>query len=273
MFADLDETIRRLLIREVPLDPSEIDVSFATPDREWSSRLTRPTVNCFLCDVRENLKLRNTERQVRRDGNNRVATARAPVRIDATYQLTTWARAPEDEHQLLWRVLAAVIRYPILPSELLQGSLKEQPLAIPTSVGHPDQMPANFADLWQALDNRIRPVVSYVVTLALEPEAVVTTPLVLKAPVIRVSNVAPGEDGVALRIRGRVLDRQDRSRRVAGALVLLQETGDRTITDEEGHFTFGGVPRGTVTLIIRAVGREEIIRPVQVPSPSYDVEV
>ena len=273
MFAELDETIRRLLIREVPLDPSEIDVSFATPDREWSSRLTRPTVNCFLCDVRENVKLRSTERQVRRDSNNHVTSSRAPVRIDATYQLTTWARAAEDEHQLLWRVLSAVIRNSTIPTDLLQGNLKQQPLAIPTSAVKPDQMPANFADLWQALDNQIRPVLTYVVTLALDPEVVATSPMVLKAPVIRAYNVESDGEGVLSRIRGRVYDRQDRARRMAGALVVLQETGDRTISDDEGHFTFGGVPRGSITLVVRAAGREEATWPFRVPAPTYDVEV
>ena len=37
MFADLDETIRRLLIREVPLDSSEVDVNFEAPDRDGQS--------------------------------------------------------------------------------------------------------------------------------------------------------------------------------------------------------------------------------------------
>src|SRR5579872_2360538 len=60
MFADLDETIRQLLIHGVPLDLSEVDVSFDAPDREWSGRLSRPTVNCFLYDVRENLEMRQT---------------------------------------------------------------------------------------------------------------------------------------------------------------------------------------------------------------------
>ncbi len=51
MFADLDETIRDLLIKNVPIDLTEVDISFEAPDREWSGRLSRPTVNCFLYDV------------------------------------------------------------------------------------------------------------------------------------------------------------------------------------------------------------------------------
>jgi len=35
-------------------------LSFEEPDREWSGRLSRPTVNCFLYDVRENHEFRRT---------------------------------------------------------------------------------------------------------------------------------------------------------------------------------------------------------------------
>src|ERR1700693_5390653 len=104
MFADLDETIRQLLIRDVPHDLSEVDVSFEAPDRERSGRLSRPTINCFLYDVRENLEMRATGcDQMRSNTNGPPTSRRLPARVDATYQITIWARAPEDEHHLLWR--------------------------------------------------------------------------------------------------------------------------------------------------------------------------
>ena len=37
MIADLDETIRQLLITEMPIENGEIDVTFDQPKREWSS--------------------------------------------------------------------------------------------------------------------------------------------------------------------------------------------------------------------------------------------
>src|SRR3981189_3031239 len=116
LFADLDETIRQLLIRDVPLDLSEVDVSFETPDRDWSGRLSRPTINCFLYDVRENLELRATDFDQMRNHSNGTATSRRmPARIDATYQITIWARAPEDEHHLLWRGRAGLLPPPAPP--------------------------------------------------------------------------------------------------------------------------------------------------------------
>ena len=39
MFADLDETIKKLLDKELHDDLSDVDVSFDAPDREWSGRL------------------------------------------------------------------------------------------------------------------------------------------------------------------------------------------------------------------------------------------
>ncbi|MEK7216235.1 MAG: Pvc16 family protein, partial [Chloroflexota bacterium] len=72
MLSDLDDTIRELLVRTVPLDPTEVELAFDTPDREWSSRLTRPAVNCFLFDVRENLKMRAVGWEVKRNGENNV---------------------------------------------------------------------------------------------------------------------------------------------------------------------------------------------------------
>ena len=89
MFADLDESIRQLLVQHVPLDPSEIEISFDTPDREWSGRLTRPTINCFLYDVRENMKLRKIGWETRRDVASNVGT-----RFGPPYELTQPIRSP-----------------------------------------------------------------------------------------------------------------------------------------------------------------------------------
>jgi hypothetical protein len=60
---------------------------------------------------------------------------------------------------------------------------------------------------------------------------------------------------------------------VAGALVELRETGDRTVSDEDGHFTFGAAPRGAVTLVVRSKDRGEVTWRGQVPSVSYDLEI
>ena len=54
---------------------------------------------------------------------------------------------------------------------------------------------------------------------------------------------------------------------------ISRETGASTTTDEEGRFRFRRVPRGEVTLAVRAPGRSEVSRRTTVPAPEYDVEV
>ena len=59
MIADLDETIRQLIVKELPIRNNEIDIAFDQPKREWSARLTKPTINLFMYDLRENVQYRN----------------------------------------------------------------------------------------------------------------------------------------------------------------------------------------------------------------------
>jgi hypothetical protein len=275
VFADLDETIRQLLIRDVPLDLAEVDVNFDPPDREWSGRLSRPTINCFLYDVRENMELRQAEWDVRRDRAGGAATrSRPPLHIDAAYNVTAWARAPEDEHRLLWRVLMALARYAVLPSDVAAGTVADQPVPIRARVAQPDKTRTDPTDLWQVLDNRIRPALNYVLTVTLDPNVVVTSPLVFT----RVARVGPltdadGRMDELLQIGGRVRDRTAAAVAVSRARVVLKETGAEALTDTNGQFTFVRAPRGRVTFVVDAPGRTAVSIPAEVPSPTYDLEV
>ena len=62
MIADLDETIKQIVVKEIPIKNGEIDVKFDQPTREWSAKLAKPTINFFLYDVRENNVLRTHQR-------------------------------------------------------------------------------------------------------------------------------------------------------------------------------------------------------------------
>src|SRR5262245_3184174 len=125
MIDDLDEALRQLLIRELPVKNGEIDITFDQPKREWSARLSRPTLNLFLYDLAENKKLRQTQPlwDIEHDNNGVARQRRKPVRMDLRYMITTWAAEPEDEHRLLTRILMALFRHPHLPAEVLPESL------------------------------------------------------------------------------------------------------------------------------------------------------
>ena len=59
MINDVDEAIKQLLIKEKAIDPADVDISFDAPDKEWSSSISKPTVNVYLYDFRENHQLRS----------------------------------------------------------------------------------------------------------------------------------------------------------------------------------------------------------------------
>jgi uncharacterized protein DUF4255/carboxypeptidase family protein len=272
VFADLDETIRQLLISEVPLNLSEVDVSFDTPDREWSSRLSRPTVNCFLYDIRENIDLRATDFEMMRSNGKGTSTSkRVPARIDATYQITIWARAPEDEHQLLWRVLVVLFRNPVLSDDVLQGGLKNQIFPTPAKIIQPNQARANPAELWQSIDNRIRPALTYTVTVPLDPDIVFTDPMVFTRR-MRIFGGDGSPAAEAIQITGRVYPGKSPDSGVANATVTLRESGATVVTDSEGRFAFR-VSEGKSHLTVVVPGGKEVQREISVPSANYDLKV
>ena len=128
MIDDLDEVLRQLLIRELPIRNNEVDIAFDQPKREWSARLNRPTLNLFLYEVSENKQLRQPQWEVERKTGGQATQRRKPVRVDLNYLISAWATETEDEHRLLTRTLLALLRLPHLPEDLLPDSLRDLPV-------------------------------------------------------------------------------------------------------------------------------------------------
>ena len=173
MIPEIDEALRKLLLREVNGKKNEVDVQFDAPKREWSSRLSKPTINLFLFDIRKNLLLRGSEQFTETRLDNGMTEIRVnPVRIDLRYLMSAWIKDPEDEHMLLSLALTGLLRNPFLPTDLYSDGLKGQPTPIPIEVGTftPEQGPVDkFTELWGVLDNEIRPGILVTVTISLDP--------------------------------------------------------------------------------------------------------
>src|SRR5260221_14694403 len=102
MLADLDESLRSLLKRELERHGFDgVEIVFEAPDKEWAASLSAPCVNLFLYDIREAKDVRPIEWDERVAQNGRTYDVRPPLRIDASYAVTAWTRAGEDEHRLL----------------------------------------------------------------------------------------------------------------------------------------------------------------------------
>ena len=167
MIHDVDATLKELLVQKMPLDVSAVDVSFDMPNRDWSDRVVKPTLNLFLYDVRENHELRSNQHSLVRNGA--VGSERqAPVRMDLTYLISAWTTDISDEHQLLGRVLTTLLRFPLLPDEVLKGSLLTQPLPVQAWIAQPERTP-NPWDFWGNMENRLKAALNFVLTVSFEP--------------------------------------------------------------------------------------------------------
>ena len=285
MIGDLNETIKQLLVEGVPLDLSEIDVVFEKPDSEWSSSLSRPTINCYLFHVVENAELRRNDWRITDnipDGSNGarpphrfVAKRRPPYRMDHHYVITAWANEIEDEHRLLWRVLMTLMRFNAgpLPPEKLKGELAEYEVPMPVKVAQQDSPIKNPTDFWSSMEVSIKPSVNFVITLPLDPEIIVTTPLVITRRVLVHSDL--DEQGKVetpgLEFGGWVWSGEgDDARPVPGAEVLIVENGSRSTTDDKGRFRFNYAPYGRYTLQATANG-ERAERQIELPGEDYDL--
>ncbi len=279
MISDLDEVLRQLLIHELPVKNSEVEITFDQPKREWSSRVSRPTLNLFLHDLRENNTLREPAWEVDRNDDGTVTKRRRAIRVDLHYMITAWvADHPEDEHRLLARTLLALFRNPVLPDDLLPASLQDQPFPIPVRVAQVDEFHTP-ADVWSALDNELRPSITCTVTLALNPYKAITGPLVTTRdlrfgqatglPQHHQLDQAAGADRFWM-VGGRLRSREGQP---AEQLTLtLLERGQNVPVQDEGQFIIGNLEAGEYTLEMTVEGSKPSRHKFTVPSQVYDVE-
>lgn len=174
MITDLDETLKTLLIRDLPSTLAEqVQISFATPDDQFPPQsVTPPAIDLFLYDIRENRELRSNEFHYQRHSDGKATKRRSPVRVDFSYLITAWPSesvpdAAKDEHRLLGEVMQVLLRYRTIPEDLLQGILKGQKPALPVSSLQAGYL-ESFGEFWQALGGKPKAALHYQVTLAVE---------------------------------------------------------------------------------------------------------
>lgn len=286
MLDELDDTLKQLLTAEMPIRNGEVEVTFEQPNRNNTTRWKKPAVNFFLYDLRENNVLRQHqwERQAGDGGRSSLAKLkRTPYRVNCFYMLTTWANDPETEHRLMSRCLFTLFRHPILPAEHLVGSLKNQPFDLTVQLASHDQL-TNPAEVWASLDNEMRPSVSYIITLALDPWKEETAPLALTltlrpgqaaAPLIS-ERLAPNAREFAMNlIGGTVWDKSPGGGALPGIAVAVKGTGLFTTSNDKGRFTLSSLPDGEYTLVAWPVEGRPVEKKVAVPARegNYDIVI
>jgi hypothetical protein len=270
--ADLDEALRRLLRRELEGHGFEgVEIAFDAPSTEWSAKLTAPTVNLFLYDLRENLAQADaTPRDVRLNGATRSTVP--PLRLEATYSVTAWTQAVEDEHRLLSQTLSILFSHVSLPADLLQGRLATASRVRPieTEVGRPKSEKAEF---WTSVGGRFKASIDYAVRLEVESGAVFTRGPDVRTQTMRVNvSDAPRRTMEEFqRFGGTVTDRAGDP--VANAWVVLPDLGRWTTSGPDGRFLFDRVRAGAHAVVARTSAGDEAAATATVPGAGVDLAV
>jgi hypothetical protein len=266
--ADLDEALRSLLRRELGQTGFDaVAVAFEAPDREWAASVSQPTLNLFLYDLRENRQRRKSSWDEQGGGSNGGRSqSRPPLWLDASYTLTAFSRAVEDEHRLLSQALTVLAGYPELPDAVLPASLASlcrQFGVLHSRVGDPrhDATP----DFWTAVGGAYKLSFHYIVTLPIPSGTVLH-----RGPPVRMAEIKVGD---RVGRRGELVERT----RVGGEVhepdgaaaarvwVFVPELGRAGETDAGGRFTLTQIPPGSYTVQARDQDGREAEGVLQVP--------
>ncbi|MGB8384743.1 MAG: DUF4255 domain-containing protein [Dermatophilaceae bacterium] len=189
MISEVDEALRTL-IRSDALKGSEVEVVLDAPTKDWAARRNAPTVDCYLYDIREDLRRR--ERgwvNVRDDEGTLVGRRPVPRYYKLSYLVTAWTQRPEDEHRLLSALLRCFIARDEIPRDLVAAPLGETGLPLPVTVALPPPEDRAFADVWSALGGEFKPSLDVVVSVPIDIGVVYPAgPPVTEGPAVTMSD-------------------------------------------------------------------------------------
>jgi hypothetical protein len=275
VIADIHETIKSLLFENAGFSRSDVDIDFEIPNRNWIGTLTRPTINFFLYDLEEDTKNRgsldNAYFQQRSEKSN---TAKSrPRRMNLKYQVMAISQDTRDQHELLWRVLAVLMKFATIPDKVLPKSITELGISVNSRVSQPDDGPRPN-EFWNALEVPPRPSLLYVLTAPLDLDLITTEPLVLTRT-LRVFDTeypVPTEVRSTRRAIGGIVKRN--SQALAGVSIWQENSAaDGSVSDKDGRFVLASVPEGSVALRVVEPGGIPVRVVLQVPGDDYDIHL
>ncbi len=266
--ADLDEALRALLKRELGRHGFDgVEIAFDAPSKEWSGKLTGPTVDLFLYDLREAVDRAGATPSERR-GNGVSVITDPPLHLELTYAVTAWTKAVEDEHRLLSQVLSILFSYTQVPPEIIAENITTTLASADTSVGRPREEKADF---WTSVGGQYKASIDYVAQIVVESGATL-----VRGPEVRTTTIrtllsdAPRSTVEQLHRFGGTIRSRDGSP-IAGAWIALPDAGRWAASDREGRFHFARVPAGSHRVSARTADGQEAQGTFSIPGDVCDL--
>ncbi len=202
----IDESLEAFFRATVPLDATDVDVSFEPPEREWSAKLNRPTVNAFLWDIRRSThRAKSGMESVQHNGES-VRRMALPV-VELRYVVTAWTSDHGDERALLAGLMKSILAHNSIPSTFLAEPLLElEPPSILMARSGEEHV-----DVFKALEGQLKPGINMV--------------LVSQVDVGLTSPVGPPVQDFGVSVADRTGTARSTTRRIAGEVRFPEAVG------------------------------------------------
>jgi Pvc16 N-terminal domain len=273
MLADLDETLRTMLRRELERHGFDgVEIAFDAPSREWSGQLSAPTVNLFLYDLRESQDSRQTEWSHQR-GNGQARDVRPPMMMECSYAVTAWTQAVEDEHRLLSQVLGVLFAFPSLPVDAMTGRMAGLADRFPIEGRIAQPKADGKADFWNAVGGQYKASLDYVITIACESGTVFERGPEVRTQTLsaRLSDGPPSTITELFRFGGTVTD--EGGAPVPDAWVAMPDLGLLASSNREGRFLFNRIGAGRHKIEVRTRDGASGETQIEIPGAPADLVV
>jgi len=220
----IDESIEAFLRARVPLGATDVDVSFEAPDRHWSGKLVRPTVNLFLWDIRRSASRSRTGMEALDKDGHQFQRLALPV-IELRYLVTAWTSDHGDERALLAGVMRTLLAHSHMPTDFLPSVFEylRPPTLLMARAGE------EHVDVFRALEGQLKPSISMVVVTEVDTELRLPVAPAVTSIGVSITDPSTGAASTARRVAGEVLGDD-----VAGAVV--RAPGVATTVNTSGRF-------------------------------------
>lgn len=236
----VDASLESYFRASVPLSATDVDVSFDAPDREWSAKLTRATVNAFLWDIRRSADHSQAGISTEIRNGTRVHQPALPV-VELRYVVTAWTRDLGDERELLSGLTRSLLATTEIPREFLPDGYSRIPEPRLTMA----RAGEDHMDVFKALEGKVKPGLNLVVTTDFETGVAFPAGPPVGGITLGTRIVPNGKISKIRRVAGEVVDAVERGAvgavvrgptdasrvNAAGQFLLQAEEGDEIVLE------------------------------------------
>ncbi|MFF4282782.1 DUF4255 domain-containing protein [Streptomyces kronopolitis] len=161
----VDEALKVELLKG-PLRGAHAQVSFETPDSDWSVRSSGPRVNAFLYSIEEdNSRAASGNISVVDQGGSVIGFESPPRYFRLSYMVSVWTQSTADEHRMLGQLLEWFVCTETLTVQTASGDTLRLQLKLRKSPDDGRESPVSR--VWSSLRTPIRPVLDLTVMISL----------------------------------------------------------------------------------------------------------